>query len=527
MPFCANDKRKYNRHVLLVDGIKRKRDEDISVIKTRLLKTLHIREKELISYKIDKVSLDARRDIEYIYRLKVNVKDEMRLINDKNVHLYKRYEKIKKVKSALRPIVIGDGPSGMFCAYTLLEAGLRPLVFEKGKDVDERSKDVASFLNDGILIRTSNVQFGEGGAGTFSDAKLTTRIKDPYIEFISETFVKYGASDDILIESHPHIGSDKIIEIMRKMRKDMIEKGTSFHFEEAVKDIIIKDDRIVGVKTDKDIYHSDYIILAIGHSAIDSFKMLIDKGVYTERKDIAVGFRVEHPQDLIDDNQYNGHKIDRHAEYFLRYRANDRGVYSFCMCPGGYIIPSSAEPNTICTNGMSFSKRDNQYANSAILCQLFTSDTGDDLYSSYRYLDNLEKKAYALSNSYRAPSQNIKDYLAGRVSPLIFSSTYALGTYEYDLNAFFDDQLNDAFKKALINFDHKIKGFIANGIMVAPETRSSSPFRVKRGQDMQSVSHRGLYPIGEGAGYAGGIMSSALDGVKCALKIIETIAEHY
>ena len=507
--------------MLLVDGIKRRQNEDEKVIKERLCKTLHIKARDIKELTIDKIAIDARRDITYIYRLKVKVENEERYINGQNVHRYIRYQAIPKVTLNSRPIIIGDGPSGLFCAYTLLKAGAKPIIFEKGKDVDQRKKDVETFFKTGILDPSSNVQFGEGGAGTFSDAKLTTRIKDPYIEFITETFVKYGADKKILIENHPHIGSDKIIEIMRDMRRDMIKNGASFHFEEEVKEVLCKDDKIIGVKTDKDTYFSDYVILAIGHSAFDSFKMLIDKGVFVQRKDLAIGFRVEHPQSLIDHNQFHGHDIDKRAEYFLRYKAKDRGVYSFCMCPGGYVIPSSSDLMTICTNGMSNSQRDNIYANSAILCQIDSRDTGDDLYASYRYISDLEKKAYQISGSYKALAQNIQDYLNDKTSPLIFGSTYALGTYLYDLNKLYPKHVNEAFKEAFIDFDKKIPGFIKQGIMVAPETRSSSPFRIKRNEDMQSISHKGLYPIGEGAGYAGGIMSSALDGVHCALKIIE------
>ncbi len=506
--------------MILVDGIKRRKDEDEKVIKTRLLKTLHIKEKDLIDYKIDKVAIDARRDVTYIYRLKVKVNKEERYINGQNVHRYVRFDPIPKIKKMIRPIVVGDGPSGLFAAYTLLLAGTQPIIFEKGKDVDQRKKDVDRFFCDGILDPSSNVQFGEGGAGTFSDAKLTTRIRDPYIEFITETFVRYGADKEILIDNHPHIGSDKIIEIIRNMREDMIKNGAAFHFEEEIKEVLFKDGQAIGVRSDKNTYTSDHIIIAIGHSAFSSFKMLIDKNVFVQRKDLSVGFRVEHPQSLIDHNQFHGHDIGRRAEYFLRYKSEGRGVYSFCMCPGGFVIPSSSDPKTICTNGMSNSKRDNIYANSAILCQIDNNDTGEDLMASYRYIRDLEKKAYAISNSYKAPSQNIKDYLTGKLSPLIFESSYALGTYPYDLNHLYPDHLNKAFKEALIDFDKKIPGFIDQGIMVAPETRSSSPFRIKRNEDMQSVSHSGLYPIGEGAGYAGGIMSSALDGVHCAIMII-------
>lgn len=511
--------------MLLIDEIKLKEHESEDRLKNKLLKKLHLKEKDLISYKVDKCAIDARDEILYVYRLKIEVKDEDRFYSLPYVRRYERYKDIKKVKSTIRPIIIGDGPSGLFAAVTLVDAGLKPIIFEKGQDVDGRQITVRKFFKEAILDPSCNVQFGEGGAGTFSDAKLTTRIKDPYIEYIIDKFIAYGADPKIAIASHPHIGTDKIIDVIRNMREDLISKGAQFHFSEEVKDFIVERDTIKGVITDKDTYYSDIVILAIGHSAIDTFKALIKHGIYIEAKEFAVGFRVEHPQTLIDHNQYHGHKLKEPAEYFLRHRSQDeRGVYSFCMCPGGFVIPSSAKEKTICTNGMSYSKRDNHLANSAILCQIKMSDLDDDLMSGYHYIEDLEKRAYAISGSYRALAQNIKDYIHGGSQDLIFEPSYFLGTTLYDLNHFFDEKLNKAFKEALLAFDKKIEGFIDKGIMIAPETRSSSPFRVKRDARHQSISHHGLYPIGEGAGYAGGIMSSSLDGVKCALDIIEDLS---
>ncbi len=513
--------------MLLVDEIRVKKDGE-EAIKRKLFKMLPIKESELVSFKIDKRSLDLRKDLSYVFRVKIETKNEEKLLRYKNVRTYIPYKPLKKVKSTKKIAIIGSGPAGLFCALALKDAGLKATIFEKGKDVLKRKADVDTFFEKGILDPSSNVQYGEGGAGTFSDGKLTTRIKDPYIEYISENFIRYGAKPDIAIDNHPHIGTDALIGIIKNLREDLIAHGFSFHFQEEVTDFITEKDRITAIKTPKDIYCFDYCILAMGHGAKETIAALHKKGIYVESKDFAIGFRVEHPQALIDNNQYKGHKLKEAADYFLRYTAKSgRGVYSFCMCPGGIVIPACFNEKTIVTNGMSYAARDSGFADSAILVQVLKSDFGNDLFDGENFLNYYEKKAYAQSGSYRALSQNIKDYMTADLNKLIFKPTYPLGVINHDINTFYPHYLNASLKEAFVAFDRKIPGFIQNGVIIAPETRSTSPFRIKRGADHQSISHFGLYPIGEGAGYAGGIMSSALDGVKCALDIIEDLSKFH
>lgn len=466
------------------------------------------------SFEIYKKSLDARKKPIYVYSVLVKVNNE-----DK----YVRKDIIKYHKEDLNPIyknrnktciVVGYGPSGIFAAYRLIEAGFKVIVFEKGKRIVDRVNDVESFFNGGILNENSNVQFGEGGAGTFSDAKLTTRIKDKYIEYILDVFIKHGAKKAIKYEHHPHIGTDEIRKIIENITDYLISKGCEFYFEEELIDIIVENNVVKGIVTNKNQYLSDYVLLGIGHSAYKTICVLKDRGVYTEQKDIAIGFRVEHPQTLIDKNQTNN-LIKEPNEYLLRYK-DEKGVYSFCMCPGGIVIPAMSDSNTIVTNGMSYSKRDSGIANSAILIQLPKTEFED----GYEYLHEKENYAYKYSNSYKALSQNIKDFMNNELHDLIFNSTYPLGTVLYDFNNFFNEKDLAILKKALIHFDKMIPGFIEKGIMVGPETRSSSPVRIKRNEDLQSVNTKNLYPMGEGSGYGGGIMSCCLDGIRIANRII-------
>ncbi|MBQ5444992.1 MAG: hypothetical protein IIU29_07380, partial [Erysipelotrichaceae bacterium] len=361
----------------------------------------------------------------------------------------------------------------------------------------------------------SNVQFGEGGAGTFSDAKLTTRIKDKYIDYILDIFVKHGADQKIRYENHAHIGTDEIRKIISSITDDMAQKGVEFHFEEEMKEILLDEERkITGIRTEKGTYLCDLLAIGLGHSAYESVKMLKEKGVHIENKDISIGFRVEHPQSFIDVRQTNS-IIEAANEYFLRYKG-EKGVYSFCMCPGGFVIPAMSDEDTIVTNGMSYAARDSGVANSAILIQVFKEEFED----GYAFLHDLEHKAFAISSSYKALSQNIADFMKGESNPLIFDSTYPLGTVLYDFNDFFSEKDCDILKQAFLDFDRKIPGFIEKGIMVGPETRSSCPIRILRDEHFQSINTPGLYPMGEGAGYGGGIMSCALDGIRIANELI-------
>lgn len=510
--------------MLLITELKLDLNDDISKLEQLISKRLHIKDIPF-TYEIHRKSIDSRKDIIFSYQVLVTIENEDKYLSHKGVTKYNKTNlKPKKVVTNKKPIIIGYGPAGIFASYRFIEAGIKPIIIEKGKRIKEREKDVERFFNDGILNPKSNIQFGEGGAGTFSDAKLTTRIKNPFIEYILDVFVKHGADPSIKYEAHPHIGTDEIRKIIERITNYMISCGADFHFEEEVKEFIITSNKLEKIVTDKNEYSSDYYLLGVGHSAYPAIKSLFDNGVHIEPKDISIGFRVEHPQSLIDDNQYHGIKSNKleHSEYFLTH--NDiRGVYSFCMCPGGIVVPATSEENRIVTNGMSYASRDSGIANSAILVQVKKEEYANHPLAGFDYLKQIEEKAYNISSSYKALSQNIKDFIEDKEDELIFKSTYPLNTVNYNFNHFFNNVQCECLKRAFIEFDKKIPGFINSGILVGPETRSSCPIRILRNESYESVNTSNLYPIGEGAGYGGGIISCALDGIKVSDFIINNI----
>ena len=508
--------------MLLIRNLRFTKEPSKEELKDKIIKRLHTKNKDF-SFKIHKKSIDSRKQTEYVYQVLVSIDNEFIYLEHKDVVKYSQDKIIfPKVKTNDKPIIIGYGPSGMFACIKLLDSNIKSIVFEKGKRIKDRVKDVENFINNGILNENSNIQFGEGGAGTFSDAKLTTRIKNKYIDYILDTLIKFGADPKIKTDAHPHIGSDEIRKIIERITNYLMENGIEFHFDEEVIDFNIVNNRIQSIKTNQNEYKSNYYILAIGHSAYNTVKRLYELNTYIEKKDIAVGFRVEHHQNFIDNNQYSNsnNDIKEASEYFLTYK-DKYNVYSFCMCPGGYIIPSTSIKNHIVTNGMSNASRDSGFANSAILIQVPSELFGDDVLSGYKYIYDIEEKAYNHSKSYKALSQNISDYMENKTTPLLFESTYKHGTVLYDFNNLFTNEQNEIFKKAFKHFDTKIKGFINNGIMIGPETRSSSPIRIKRDEKCRSINIENLYPAGEGAGYGGGIMSCSLDGIRIADYIIE------
>ena len=516
----------YNLDMLLVKQVKLKLEEDEKVLATKLRKRLGLKKDENLTFKIDRKSLDLRDEAKISYNLLVDVKNENKYLRLKDVEKYTPFKlDITKKDRPFRPVIIGYGPSGIFANYLLLKAGYKPIVIERGSAIKKREKDVENFFKTGLLNEESNVQFGEGGAGTFSDAKLTTRIKDPLIKFITEVFIKYGASENIRYDHHPHVGTDVIRKVIQNMTEDMINNGSTILFDEKVSDLLISDGKIEGVISDKNTYYSPLVILASGHSGIEIYHMLKKHGVYLENKDFAIGFRVEHRQEFIDHNQYKEYYdllSNNPSEYFLRAKTSlNKGVYSFCMCPGGEVINATFKKGHLFTNGMSYHDRASKVANSAILIQVSKEDYGDELFGGLEFIDHYERKAFGIDGTYKALAQNIKDYLNDELNPLIFESTYKMKTKLYNFNDFFAPNLNKGFHEALRHFDHLMPGFIEKGIMVGPETRSSAPLRIKRDTSFQSVNTKGLYPIGEGAGYGGGIMSCALDALRAALKIIE------
>ncbi len=497
--------------MLLINGLKLDLNHNENDLKQLIEKKL---KHPINSFEIKRKSLDARKNPLYVYSVIVDIDNEDKYLSKDIVKYHKENLNAEYIKRNKKCIVVGYGPAGIFAAYRLIEAGYDVSVFEKGKRIKQRELDVDRFFKEGILDENSNVQFGEGGAGTFSDAKLTTRIKNKYIEYILDVFVKHGAKESIKYENHAHIGTDEIRIIISKITDYLISKGCDFHFEEEIIDLDIKNNEISLIKTKKGEYQADYYLFATGHSSHSIYSLFKQKGIYMSKKDIALGFRVEHPQSLINQRQTNN-LINEANEYLLRYK-DEKGVYSFCMCPGGIVIPAMSENNTIVTNGMSYSSRDSGVANSAILIQV-NKDEFDD---GFIFLKHYEQLAYNYSNSYKALSQNIKDFMNNELNELIFKSTYPLGTVLYNFNDLFNEYDLKIIKKALLDFDLKIPGFIDSGIMVGPETRSSCPIRINRNESYQSINTSNLYPIGEGAGYGGGIMSCALDGIRIANAII-------
>lgn len=434
-----------------------------------------------------------------------------------------------KRKLQHRPVIAGSGPAGLFCAYLLAMQGFEPVIIERGKKAEERKLDVENFWKGGMLNPSSNVQFGEGGAGTFSDGKLNTLVKDPYgrNRFVLETFVKFGADSSILYVNKPHIGTDMLIGILKNMREEIIRLGGTFHFETCLKDIQIQDGKICSVMAEKDgqmrQFPADALVLAIGHSARDTFQMLYEKNLPMEPKAFAAGFRVEHPQKMINEHQYRGAdmRLLPAASYKVTSSFKDqRGVYSFCMCPGGYVVNASSEQNHLAINGMSYQKRDGSNANSAVIVAVTPKDFarfGNSPLCGIAFQRELEARAFALGNG-KIVQQLYGDYKAGRISTAYgeFDSQTKGSRMFADLGTLLPDELKTAFINGMERFAGYIPGFNRyDAILSGIESRTSSPVRILRNETYQSAVS-GIYPCGEGAGYAGGIMSAAMDGMKTA-----------
>ncbi len=427
-----------------------------------------------------------------------------------------------------RPVVIGTGPCGILAALVLAQMGLRPLVLERGKAVRERTRDTWGFWRNGILDPESNVQFGEGGAGTFSDGKLYSQIKDPHHlgRKVLTEFVKAGAPDEILYVSKPHIGTFRLVKMVEHMRAGIESLGGEFRFSSKVDDLLVEDGQVRGLTLGNgDQIRCDHVILAIGHSARDTFEMLHARGVYIEAKPFSIGCRIEHPQSLIDRARYGalaGHPLLGAADYKLVHHAgNGRSVYSFCMCPGGTVVAAASEPGRLVTNGMSQYSRDERNANSAIVVGITPEDYPGNPLAGIAFQRHWEERAFTLGGSnYAAPAQLLGDFLLGRASGAMGSvlPSYKPGVHLCDLASALPDFALVAMREAIPAFEKQIRGFNQrDAVLTAVETRTSSPIRIKRNDDdLQSLNTRGLFPAGEGAGYAGGILSAAVDGIKVA-----------
>lgn len=494
---------------------------DENYILNQLKKRSELKGFNIKSFKIIRKSIDARKN-----PVKVNL--GLLVSDSENIpqtYSVKDYQKLPDDSQQI--IIVGAGPAGLFAGLKAIELGLRPIILERGKDVDRRRIDIANISKSGKIDANSNYCFGEGGAGTFSDGKLFTRSKKRgSIKEVLEILHQFGASEDILISSHPHIGSDKLPNIIRNIRNKIIECGGEVRFQTKMEEIIVENGKAIGIKTDKGLKIEGPVFLATGHSARDTVKKMYAQGVKMEAKGIAVGVRLEHPQTLIDKMQYHSSegrgKYLPAAEYSFVSQANERGVYSFCMCPGGVIVPAVSGENQIVVNGMSASARSGKWANSGYVVELHPGDVPGfekegvlEMMALQEYLE--EEFSKESMGSLNAPAQLIPDFLKDRVSENLPSSSYAPGIHSSNLNKLFPKEISERLKSGLIQIGKKCDEFLSDkGVMIGLESRTSSPVRIPRYQEsLQHVDIEDLYPVGEGAGYAGGIVSSAIDGMKC------------
>ena len=510
--------------MIRITGIRLEIGENEDTLFTRISKKYGI--KNAHDFCISKKSIDARKkkDVHYVYSVDLYADNENDLVNKYGNITKTENKKYIFPKGAIpeKPVVItGMGPAGLLCALTLSQNGFKVIVLERGKCVEERKKDVSAFWETGALNTQSNVQFGEGGAGTFSDGKLTTGIKDFRIRKVLEEFHAHGAPEEILYYSKPHIGTDNLCKMVAKIREDIISNGGDIRFSSCLTGIKKKNGAVCGaVVNDEYEIETDNIVLAIGHSARDTFEMLRAMNVPMEQKSFSVGARIEHKQEMINKAQY-GDFYDRlpAADYKLSvHLENGRGVYTFCMCPGGEVIASASEKDTVVTNGMSNFKRDGENANSAILVSVTPDDfKSDDPLEGMYFQRDIERKAFnAAGKTYNAPSQRVGDFLKNGNGENVTPS-YRPGVTWTSLDKIFPKYVTDSMREAITEMDKKLHGFASAGaVMTAPETRSSSPVRILRDKDTLQSEIKGLYPCGEGAGYAGGITSAAVDGIKVA-----------
>ena len=521
--------------MLRIHNIKIKVEEDSTPkLLEKIVKVLNLSKDSIEKLTIHKKSLDARNksEIFYIYEVDIKVPNEEKLLKKyASSDIYKtpieEYSFLKEKANIESPIIVGSGPAGLFAAYILAEHGYKPIIIEQGEKVEERLKSIEHFFKTGKLNPNSNVQFGEGGAGTFSDGKLNTLVKDK--EFrgkkVFEIFVENGAPAEIMYLKNPHIGTDLLRTVIINMRNKMLSLGVTIHYNTKLTNLIIKDNTLEAIEVNNSkIIPCKNLLLAIGHSARDTFYMLNENNVSMTSKAFAIGLRIEHPQDMINISQY-GEKYAKMlppASYKLTYQTKDnRGVYSFCMCPGGYVVNASSEEGHLAINGMSNHARDSKNANSALVVTITKDDFGNNPLSGIEFQRELEKKAYNLENG-KIPTQLLKDFYANKKSTflgnveVITKGSYALS----NLNDILPPYVSSSIKEAIPNFATKIKGYDReDAILLGIESRTSSPVRIIR--DASGMSNiKGLYPVGEGAGYAGGITTAAMDGLKIAEHLI-------
>jgi uncharacterized FAD-dependent dehydrogenase len=515
-------------------------DDDISLLEGKAAKKLGLSEKNFKSFKILRESIDARKkdSIRFSYSVLLECDNEERIVKkaaDKDITFDAvRYDaEIQPGSEKLenRPVIVGMGPAGMFAGLLLARKGYKPLIIERGQCVEERTESIENFWITSKLNLESNVQFGEGGAGTFSDGKLTTRIKDYRCDYILDELVKAGAPEEILYKGKPHIGTDILKVVVKNIREEIIRLGGEVRFNSKLNKLYTKDHVLKSIGVNDYEIPCSALVLAIGHSARDTYEMLYNSEVILTPKAFSIGVRIEHPQEFIDKNQYGrfaSHPKLRAADYRVAHTNDNmnRGVYSFCMCPGGEVVAAASEDRRLVTNGMSYFKRDKENANSALVVSIKPEDfEGSSPLSGIEFQRHYEAKAYNLGGGgYIAPVQLVGDFLEDKVSTSLgaVKPSYRPGYAFGDLRECLPNYVISMLKEGIVEFDKKIKGFaMKEAVLTGIETRTSAPVRIERNEEMQSISLKGLYPTGEGAGYAGGIVSAAVDGVRVAESIIK------
>lgn len=524
---------------ILINNIKVDINSNENIALEKAKKILNVNKADINKINIYKKSLDARKKGQFFFvysvlaQLNIDEKQLCEKIKNSNVVFKEINSNLDKYsygnKKLSSPIVIaGFGPAGIFCAYVLAKNGYNPIVIERGSKIEDRVLAVNNFWNNGILNDECNVQFGEGGAGTFSDGKLTTRISDNRCDYVLNILHKFGAPDEILTKSKPHIGTDKLRNVIINIRKEIENLGGTVMFNHKLEDISVQNSKVKSITVNGSQIKTDNLILAVGHSARDTFSMVLDKGALIEPKSFSVGVRIEHLQSKINESLYGslaGHKNLPQGEYQLSYRENNRGVYTFCMCPGGTVVPSASSYDTVVTNGMSEFSRDEKNANSAVVVSVTPDDFGKNALSGVDFQLSLEKKAFQLGGkNYKAIGSTVGNFLNDKKGLDIKSviPSYSLGVTDCDFRDVFPEFVVDMLKKGLTKFNNRLKGFAdSDAVMTGVETRTSSPIRIIRKDNLQSSLIDGLYPCGEGAGYAGGIMSASVDGIKIAEEIMK------